>query len=90
MLATVNSLCVYTIYCSGNRFFKEKRIRHDTMFKTNMMGDDPMIKSKKGCLSDLDKHGGQMDTRTKGRLKTQDSNGFKEKKHANAYTKTHY
>ena len=53
MLATVNSLCVYTIYFSGNRFFKEKRIRDDTMFKTNMMGDDPMIKSKKDVFQIL-------------------------------------
>ena len=53
MLATVNSLCVYTIYFSGNRFFKANRIRNNIMFKTNMMGDDPMIKSKKDVFQIL-------------------------------------
>ena len=87
MLATVNSLCVYTIYFLGNRFFnKAKRIRDKMMFKTNIMGDDPMVKSEEDVFQILTNI--KIGPRTKGKLKTQNSNGCQQQKNANAFSKT--
>ena len=55
------------------------------MFKTNIMGDDPMVKSKDDIFTNM-----EIDPRTKENLITQNSNGCQQQKNANAYAKTHY